>query len=404
MRGLQVASVICLAVGCARSHVNRERDAGDARRVDARVVADAACAAPGTVDDALSWFEAYVRARCEFQRGCGTVTDLAACLDAERATQASLLPRWDQLVGGEVAFDHDAAGACLEATDVPCGTFLDTGFLVTGDEREACQRVFRPVCRPGEGDPCDLGVGCGSGLRCSPRVPVQMCGAASCEALASVGASCIDASCDPETSSTRLVSCLDLAGWGDYRCYAVERLSPADATGARCGVESVSGDRVLARPCAAWRVCEESPVDGQYRCAERSAGPSQLCAATEPPCVSGLECRSGRCEQAPPEPQASEGDPCTTGDRCDEQDGTRCVSGRCMSAGGTGESCELRALETGGVAGWCQPPLLCDPMTDHCVDSAVVEEGFCRGDSDCASGCCRRAPVSYVCQPPACCG
>jgi hypothetical protein len=233
-----------------------------------------------------------------------------------------------------IAFDADAAYACLEAVEAApdeCGSdawrvVCQSVFVGTREPGETCESSYE--CR---GAPADF-AGCDpSSLRCNPLRP-----------RAALGDAC-DRTCIEVSPFER--SCRILAG------------APTEGDVGRC-LRNVDG-----------LYC-----DASYRCA--AIAPIGGSCTTDESCDAGLWCRVGACAA-----RGAAGEPCRDSASC--AFGHVCPAGVCVALGGPGDSCATIGCEPGL---YCAPDGRAEP--GRTCEALMPPGGPCSADIQCLFGDC----------------
>lgn len=261
---------------------------------------------PGIEDYPRELEEAF----CDWQHECHAYERRRDCIDASDIDQD---PQFDYLLraaaAGRIAYDRDAADACLDAVrDRDCEYVSD----VDDAEEDVCDRVFRG--QVGRNEPCLSTAECAGNAVCG---------------------------FDP--------------GCSDQCCVGACRVLPDPReVGEPCGGSNVE--------CVASAFCNFDGMTGLQTCVARvKVGGDCSFGQT---CVEGAACDGERCRETP---VAEAGEPC--GDPLVEcAKGTRCVydaaAGRpyCLTPAQLGAPCD-----PDGGAGCARFDTFCDPVSRLCT-------------------------------------
>lgn len=390
-------------VGCSASHTPADADYADTRpdMIDASTDG---CLPPANADEIESFLQMIGPAVCDHMQHCAgwsaRWTDVTACRSMEPAAWLlAYRPLTLHAINqGRVIFDAEAAAECLGAL-ASCSdphraagvTFLDAGDI------GPCGRVFPRRCSAAAGDRCwGLAGDCGSAHRCAEQ---ECMWSGTCAPAAAPGEPCEDASscAPPDPRVADLALCLGEA----ERVCRHARVRASVGAGAPCGPrDGVAGGVLALIPCGDGLVCRRDdylcvPLPGRGEpCVERS-------------CQAPLWCDDGICTDPDVRVEVAVGSRCDATSVCNLQLGTTCVDGTCVRAGVVaGDPCDERPA---GRRLWCDPPLVCDLLTETCVADALREDGSdCVFHHECRSACCavldRDGVCVSTCAPTSECG
>jgi hypothetical protein len=328
------------------------------------VEADAADAPqPGITIDA--WCGAWSAAWCELLARCPLPGAAGAgCIEAAAAECFGGAGLAEAVAAGALAFDADAAQACLDGLgDLSCEALQVSLTITLGAPVASCGEALTPQQAPGE--PCALGTECAGGT----CVFAGSC-PGSCEALGDPGDPCgPDAFCDFARAA-----CLEDA------CVALP---------------DHVGDPCPDLPCAAPLSC----VSGA--CAAASLG-GEPCGGGNAPCYPGLVCvqqtvaAAGTCA-AP----RTVGEPCFASDDCAAGEGgpLLCVGGSCQPAPSPGQPCFDFACDAAGTCDLAAIPPTCVPRPgagEPCANGSSCAAGLFCSQGKCAA----LLPVGAACESP----
>jgi hypothetical protein len=285
----------------------------------------------------------------------------------------------DAVAAGRVAYDGDAAQACLSYF-----SSLTCSFDALGLDSSKCRNIVIPKVQPGgmcladqecvggfcarttgsTGCPGTCTVYIASGADCSAHftgcAPTQWCDTANgngvCTDLGAKGAACSYGSCQSG------LLCLD-DGTGNSTC------QPIPAMGQHCSYQ-----------CGAGLRCDLGTMTCQPQQKKGSACTDTTDCASGLGCAMSAELSSGTCQ-----PFADLGKPCGALAPCASDATCDPLTNTCIGMGGAGDDCSSAS---------CGTFLICDATTMKCVASSPAGSA-CTSDDDCETSYCD--PSTHQC-------